>query len=160
MSLYPHPFDCLRVFEETFTGPGPTCPSFPEQNVRDLRVRLLQEEFDEYLEAENENDLVEIADALADMVVIIHGTAIRYGIPLDEVFAEVHRSNMSKVSADGTVLRREDGKILKPDTYSPPDIASILDRETTAHQIASLIHSKKLSLGHVAAKLGEMKKGE
>lgn len=94
--------------------------------MRELRRGLLKEEYTEYMEAEFENDVVDIADALADMVYVICGTALSYGIPLDEVFAEVHRSNMTKVEADGKVRRRDDGKILKPESYEPPDIKSII----------------------------------
>lgn len=84
------------------------------------------EELDEYLDAEKNDDIVEIADALADMCVIILGTAAAYGIPLAAVFEEVHRSNMAKVMPDGTVKRRGDGKILKPGGWTPPDIAAVL----------------------------------
>ncbi len=103
-------------------------PKLPENSIRELRLKLLDEEYiKEYLPAEADNDLVEIADALADMVYVIFGTAIEYGIPLNEVITEVHRSNMTKVSPSGLVLRRQDGKVLKPETYSPPDIKGILE---------------------------------
>jgi predicted HAD superfamily Cof-like phosphohydrolase len=102
--------------------------------VRDLRQALLTEEYQEYLDAETNLDLVEIADALADMVYIIYGTAWTYGIPLDAVIQEVHRSNMTKIDPNtGTVLRRADGKILKPVSFSPPDIPSILGLADPAH---------------------------
>ena len=92
---------------------------------RQLRVDLLGEEWGEYVQAENDSDIVNIADALADMAYIIYGTAAHYGIDLDAVIAEVHRSNMTKV-VDGKVIKREDGKILKPDTYQAPDIPLVL----------------------------------
>ncbi len=103
---------------------GPELPAFREE--RDLRVGLLREEFTEYLEAENADNIVEIADALADMVYVICGTAHTYGIPLAEVFDEVQRTNMAKFPG-GKILRREsDGKVIKPEGWKPPDIAAIL----------------------------------
>lgn len=95
---------------------------------RELRQRLLREEFTEYELGEATNDLAEIADALGDLAYIIWGTALEYGIPLDEVIGEIHRSNMSKLGADGKPLIREDGKVLKGPNYTPPDIAGILQR--------------------------------
>jgi len=87
----------------------------------------LQEEVDEYLTAEQEDNLVEIADALADIIYIACGTAVSYGIPLDKVFEEVHRSNMAKL-VDGKPLKREDGKVIKPVGWTPPDIAGVLKK--------------------------------
>ena len=104
-------------------------PELPEPEERSLRIKLLTEEFAEYTEAEIEHDLVEIADALADIIYIACGTAVSYGIPLDEIFNEVHRSNMAKL-VDGKVLRREDGKIQKPEGWTAPDIKNILDKYT------------------------------
>lgn len=94
--------------------------------LRKLRISLLIEEFCEYIYAERDNNIVEIADALGDMKVIIEGTAISYGIPLEAVDQEILGSNMSKVTQDGTVLRREDGKVLKPEGYYPPNLAKII----------------------------------
>ena len=91
---------------------------------KELRKRLLVEEVSEYIHAEDDNDIIEIADSLADMIYIICGTAITYGIPLDKVFDEVHRSNMTKFKHG--VIRREDGKILKPDDYEPPKLKEII----------------------------------
>jgi predicted HAD superfamily Cof-like phosphohydrolase len=80
------------------------------------RISFLQEEFDEYVEPARAGDLAAVADALADMVYVIHGTALAYGIPLDEVLAEVHRSNMSKLGLDGRPMLRADGKVVKGST--------------------------------------------
>ena len=93
---------------------------------RQLRISLMMEEFQEYLQAEIDNDLVEIADALADMCVIADGTAIEYGIPLDDVREEVHRANMSKLGADGQPIYSDDGKIMKGPDYKAPDVARVL----------------------------------
>jgi len=102
-------------------------PELPNEDERELRVKLLREEFREYLDGESFNDLVEVADALADIIYIACGTAVSYGIPLDDVFAEVHRSNMAKL-VDGKVIRREDGKIQKPEGWTAPDIKKILTK--------------------------------
>jgi len=93
-----------------------------------LRYSLAKEELDEYLEACKNNDIVEIADALWDQLYILCGTILKHGLQhkIEEVFAEIQRSNMSKLDADGKPIRREDGKILKGPDYTPPDIASIL----------------------------------
>jgi len=94
---------------------------------RMLRRKLLLEEMNEYMEAEKGNDLVEIADALADIIYIACGTAVAYGIPLDDVFEEVHASNMAKL-VDGKPIYREDGKVMKPEGWQPPDIKGVLKR--------------------------------
>lgn len=95
--------------------------------VRVLRVRLLAEEFAEYLEAEATDDVVETADALGDMKVIIEGTGLSYGMDMDAVDREIFASNMSKVDpVTGGVVKRADGKTLKPESYFRPDIRRAL----------------------------------
>ena len=116
----------VRAMCRAFSHEIKDTPALPSERTRDFRVLLLEEEFDEYLDAEQSNDIIKIADALADMCVIILGTAAAYGIPLAEVFDEVHRSNMAKVGPDGTFMRREDGKVLKPEGWMPPNIKAIL----------------------------------
>jgi predicted HAD superfamily Cof-like phosphohydrolase len=101
---------------------------FPDENTRNLRMKLLKEEFDEYTEAEENNDFVEVADALADLIYIACGTAASYGIPLNEVFEEVHRSNMAKL-VDGKPLKRADGKVIKPEGWTPPDIEGVIKKQ-------------------------------
>jgi predicted HAD superfamily Cof-like phosphohydrolase len=116
----------VHYFHEVFGCPIADRLGLPDHEARGLRQRLLREEYEEYMEAEEQNDLVEIADALGDMIYIICGTALAYGIPLPQVFAEIQRSNMSKLGADGKPMHRADGKILKGPNYTPPDIATIL----------------------------------
>jgi predicted HAD superfamily Cof-like phosphohydrolase len=101
-------------------------PELPDPAERELRLRLLKEEYEEYIQGECKNDVENIAKELADIIYIVCGTAASYGIPLDRVFDEVHKSNLSKLGEDGKPLRREDGKILKPQGWKPPDIKSIL----------------------------------
>lgn len=99
-----------------------------------LRYTLMREENEEYLEAANKGDLVEVADALGDMLYILCGTILKHGLQhkIEEVFLEIQRSNMSKLDAAGRPIYREDGKVLKSERYSRPDIAGVLaDRPVT-----------------------------
>lgn len=95
-----------------------------------LRFNLMDEENREYLEAANSGDLVEVADALGDMLYILCGTILEHGMQykIEEVFEEIQRSNMSKLGADGKPVHRQDGKVLKGPNYFKPDIQSIMER--------------------------------
>jgi predicted HAD superfamily Cof-like phosphohydrolase len=104
-------------------------PRLISSNEGKLRYSLLAEENNEYLEAVESNDLVGIADALGDQLYIIYGTILKHGLQnkIEEVFREIHRSNMSKLGADGKPIYREDGKILKGPSYFRPNIKSIIE---------------------------------
>ncbi|WP_140486726.1 nucleoside triphosphate pyrophosphohydrolase family protein [Flavobacterium sp. GSA192] len=93
-----------------------------------LRYHLMKEENEEYLEAVKNNDLVEIADALGDMMYILCGTIIEHGLQdkIEAVFDEIQRSNMSKLGEDGKPIYREDGKVMKGPNYFKPDFSKIL----------------------------------
>ncbi len=93
-----------------------------------LRFNLMREENEEYLEAANNNDIIEVADALGDMLYILCGTIIEHGMQhkIDEIFNEIQSSNMSKLGADGNPIYREDGKVLKGPNYFKPDIEGAL----------------------------------
>jgi len=122
--------DMFKMVKEFQTAVGQHIgfrPEFPNGTERVLRMKLMKEEFDEYNESEYDNDLVNLAKELADIIYIACGTAASYGIPLNEVFEEVHRSNMTKL-VDGKPVYREDGKILKPEGWTAPDIESVLER--------------------------------
>ena len=95
-----------------------------------LRFNLMKEENEEYLEAAQNNDLVEVADALGDMLYILCGTIIEHGMQdkIEEVFNEIQRSNMSKLGEDGKPIYREDGKVLKGPNYFKPNIKAILEK--------------------------------
>ncbi|KJJ38263.1 pyrophosphohydrolase domain-containing protein [Aequorivita vladivostokensis] len=95
-----------------------------------LRYELMREENEEYLEAANNNDLVEVADALGDMLYILCGTIIEHGLQhkIEEVFNEIQRSNMSKLGENGKPIYREDGKVLKGPNYFKPNIGEILEK--------------------------------
>ena len=101
-----------------------------DQSTVDLRFRLMEEENLEYLEAAKNNDIVEIADALGDILYILCGTILAHGLQhkIVEVFNEIQRSNMSKLDINGKPVIREDGKILKGPNYFKPNIKDILDK--------------------------------
>lgn len=95
-----------------------------------LRYNLMTEENDEYFEAAQNDDLVEVADALGDMLYILCGTIIEHGMQykIEEVFNEIQRSNMSKLGADGKPIYRDDGKVMKGPNYFKPKIKEILEK--------------------------------
>ncbi len=97
----------------------------------ELRHRLMAEENEEYLEAAKNGDLVEVADALGDMLYILCGTILKHGLQdkIEEVFQEIQRSNMSKLDENGQPIYREDGKVMKSDLYFKPNIKAILEGE-------------------------------
>jgi len=113
-------------FHKEFNIHVANVPTVPDGKTHALRVRLIQEEFDELKEALEAKDLPNIGKELADLLYVVYGTAVSYGIDLEPVFQEVQRSNMSKVGG----YTREDGKWVKPATYSPADIAPILASQT------------------------------
>ncbi|MDT7042425.1 MazG nucleotide pyrophosphohydrolase domain-containing protein [Candidatus Nitronereus thalassa] len=102
-------------------------PTVPDEKTKALRIRLIQEEFDELKGALEEKNLPDIAKELADLLYVVYGTAVSYGIDMEPVFREVQRSNMSKVGG----YKRDDGKWVKPATYSKADIGPILQAQST-----------------------------
>lgn len=119
----------VAEFHELFDVPnllGTTPRVVPSR--ANMRFALVEEETRELFDALWNDDIVETADALADIVYVAYGAALEFGIDLDAVLAEVHRSNMLKVWDDGEVHRRDDGKILKPPSWEPPNIAEVLAR--------------------------------
>ena len=102
-------------------------PTVPDEKTKALRIRLIQEEFDELKDALEDKHLPGIAKELADLLYVVYGTAVSYGIDMEPVFREVQRSNMSKVGG----YKRDDGKWVKPATYSKADIGPILQAQST-----------------------------
>ncbi|TKS58986.1 MAG: hypothetical protein EWM72_02638 [Nitrospira sp.] len=100
-------------------------PTIPNGSTKELRVRLIQEEVDELKVALAQENLVAVAKEMADLLYVVYGTAVSYGIDMDPVFREVHRSNLSKVGG----YKRADGKWVKPASYSPARIEPILDAQ-------------------------------
>ena len=119
------PQDMVAEFHRKFDIPISERPSIPPDATRQLRVRLIQEEFAELQEAMTAQDLPAVAKELADLLYVVYGTAVSYGVDMDPVFREVHRSNLSKVGG----YKREDGKWVKPPTYSPADVKPLLARQ-------------------------------
>lgn len=117
----------VRQFHEAFGVPVLPKPQFPSDERRELRAKILEEEWGEYLEAEATNNFEEVADALGDMAYIIAGTALEYGIPLDRVLDAIHAANMAKLGQDGKPIKREDGKVIKPAGWQPPNIKAALE---------------------------------
>jgi predicted HAD superfamily Cof-like phosphohydrolase len=123
--------DAVKEFNEAFKiNYSKNQKADLDESTIELRYRLMQEENDEYLEAARKKDLVEIADALGDKLYILCGTILAHGLQdkIVEVFNEIQRSNMSKLSAEGKPVIREDGKILKGPNYFKPNIKSILEK--------------------------------
>lgn len=116
----------VEAFHRMFDIMVQRAPIVVDERTRALRERLIQEEFEELKEAMAKNDLPAIAKEMADLLYVVYGTAVSYGIDMDPVFREVHRSNMSKVGG----YKREDGKWVKPATYSPAAIAPILAEQS------------------------------
>lgn len=101
----------------------------PTFDARMLRIKLLLEEVAEYIHAELDDDIVEVADALTDIIYIAAGTEIAYGIPGEDIFNHIHDNNMSKLDGQGNPIYREDGKVLKPNDYVPPNIQQYFKKE-------------------------------
>ena len=122
----------LNAVKEFHTAFGLLVNEAPQGCLGDqinmLRYNLMKEENEEYLEAVQNNDKIEIADALGDMLYILCGTIISHGLQhkIEEVFDEIQRSNMSKLGHDGKPIYREDGKVMKGPNYFKPDFTAIL----------------------------------
>lgn len=120
----------VAAFHRAFDLPRRARPSTDvSADLAMLRVALLEEEITEFTVATNARDIIELADALADIVYVTYGAALTYGIDLDAVVREVHRSNMSKLDRHGRPVLRADGKVIKSDRYRPPDLAPVLLRQ-------------------------------
>ena len=120
----------VEKFHDTFGIPNEYTPKATISNdLIDLRFKLMAEENEEYLEAAKNGDLVEVADALGDMMYILCGTILSHGMQhkIEEIFEEIQRSNMSKLGEDGKPIYREDGKVLKGPNYFKPNIAKIIE---------------------------------
>jgi len=122
----------VEEFHKKFDILVHTSPTDASEDTKRLRIRLIQEEFDELKESMAEGNLAALAKEMADLLYVIYGTAVSYGIDMEPVFREVHRSNLSKVGG----YKREDGKWVKPSTYSPADIEPLLAMQMSASEEA------------------------
>ena len=121
--------NAVKLFHETYgLGVSTEMKADLGKLKNELRFNLMKEENEEYLEAVENNDIVEIADALGDMLYILCGTILEHGLQhkIEEVFDEIQRSNMSKLGEDGKPIYREDGKVMKGPNYSKPNFSAIL----------------------------------
>lgn len=123
--------DAVKLFHDTFGVKQSENQTLLDEDTFILRHKLMAEENQEYLMACAQDDMVEIADALGDQLYILCGTIQCHGLQhvIEKVFDEIQRSNMSKLGADGKPIYREDGKVMKGEGYTPPNIKSILDNE-------------------------------
>jgi len=124
-------FEKVKQFMETFGQEVVQKAKFPSKEIVSLRNELIEEELQELrVAAILDNDLVEVADALGDMLYILCGTILSHGMQykIAEVFEEIQRSNMSKLDKDGQPIYREDGKVMKSELYFKPNIQKILDK--------------------------------
>ena len=119
-------FELVGDFMEAFGQTVEIDPTWPDFNTRDLRLELISEEFSELCQAMEDRDMVQIADALTDLLYVVYGAGHSFGIDLDECFQEVHSSNMSKLGPNGKPIHREDGKVMKGPGYFEPDLEGIL----------------------------------
>ncbi len=121
----------VRYFMQLMGQPAPDVPTQPGQEILtedrwELRLALIDEEYDELHQAYNVGDHAAFLDACVDMVYVIVGTAVEAGLPFDEAFAAVHSANMMKRDKDGKVRYDDNGKVVKPEGWTPPDIKALL----------------------------------
>ena len=119
-------FESVKEFMETFGQEVKTKPEVPDSEIVNLRIELIAEELEELWDACKDKDIIGIADALTDILYVTYGAGHAFGVDLDKCFAEVQRSNMSKLGEDGKPIYREDGKVMKGPNYSEPDLKSTL----------------------------------
>ena len=115
-------FEKVGAFMKTFGQDIKQSPSFSSDKINTLRVSLIKEELDELIEAMNKKDLVEVADALTDILYVTYGAGHAFGINLDDCFEEVQNSNMSKLNKDGKPIYNNKGKVMKGPNYFKPDL--------------------------------------
>ena len=119
-------FEKVKIFMETFGQEVKSKPSLSSEKINSLRLSLIQEELDELNEAIQDKDIVEVADALTDILYVTYGAGHAFGIDLDQCFNEVQNSNMSKLGDDGKPIYNEDGKVMKGPNYFKPDLSKYI----------------------------------
>ena len=120
-------FDKVGNFMKTFGQEVKTKPSFSTDKINKLRLDLIKEELSELIEAMNNKDLLEVADALTDILYVTYGAGHAFGINLDKCFEEVQNSNMSKLGEDGKPIYNEHGKVMKGPNYFKPDLSKFVN---------------------------------
>ena len=119
-------FDKVGTFMKTFGQEVKTKPSFSSDKINKLRIDLIKEELEELTEAMKKKDLLEVADALTDILYVTYGAGHSFGIDLDKCFNEVQNSNMSKLGEDGKPIYNEFGKVMKGPNYFKPDLGKFI----------------------------------
>ena len=119
-------FQKVKTFMQTFGQEVKSKPSFSSEKINDLRYNLIKEELYELKQAMNDKNLLEVADALTDILYVTYGAGIAFGIDLDKCFEEVQNSNMSKLGEDGKPIYNEAGKVMKGPNYFKPDLSKFL----------------------------------
>ena len=119
-------FSKVGTFMKTFGQEVKTKPSFSTEKINKLRIDLIKEELEELTEAMNNKDLLEVADALTDILYVTYGAGHAFGIDLDKCFEEVQNSNMSKLGKDGKPIYNEKGKVMKGPNYFKPDLSKFV----------------------------------
>ena len=115
-------FNKVGIFMKTFGQEVKTKPSLSKDKIKNLRYSLIKEELDELKEAMDKNNIVEVADALTDILYVTYGAGHAFGINLDKCFEEVQNSNMSKLGSDGKPIYNDKGKVMKGPNYFKPDL--------------------------------------
>ena len=119
-------FDSVKRFMEKFGQEVKTKAEFPSDKIVKLRYDLIKEELDEFTEAMKNKDLLEVADALTDILYVTYGAGHAFGIDLDKCFEEVQNSNMSKLGEDGKPIYNDAGKVMKGPKYYKPDLSKFI----------------------------------
>ena len=119
-------FNKVGTFMKTFGQEVKTKPSFSSDKINKLRIDLIKEELNELQEAMSNNDLLEVADALTDILYVTYGAGHAFGIDLDKCFNEVQNSNMSKLGENGEPIYNESGKVMKGPNYFKPDLSKFV----------------------------------
>ena len=119
-------FNKVGTFMKTFGQEVKTKPSFSSDKINELRIDLIKEELDELQEAMKNNDLLEVADALTDILYVTYGAGHAFGVDLDKCFDEVQNSNMSKLGENGEPIYNESGKVMKGPNYFKPDLSKFV----------------------------------
>ena len=120
-------FESVRKFMKTFGQEIKEKAEFPNKKITDLRYDLIREELDELKKALEDKDILEVADALTDILYVTYGAGHAFGINLDKCFEEVQNSNMSKLDENGKAIYNSDGKVMKGPRYFKPDLKKILN---------------------------------
>ena len=119
-------FQKVKNFMETFGQEVNSSASFSSPKINNLRYNLIKEELDEFKQALDNNDLLEVADALTDILYVTYGAGHAFGINLDACFEEVQNSNMSKLGSDGKPIYNDQGKVMKGPNYFKPDLSKFI----------------------------------